>query len=360
MNWNERLSLFIFIAIALALRAMPLFLHGAFVDSESQQYISGIMQQLNGQVPSFGERLGSFYITTIPYLLTGSLLGLDGTIFLVHALLVILACLITYSLASRLTNDKRSGIIAVALLAVMPTAIESQSFANYVGDFFVSILGMASLWFLLTYLKNKRISFLALGCVIAYCASQMWNGGDIIFASLFAALGVIWLSDRADSRYVLSSALVLSLLGYYLIYPHLSLYVGPSLSNVNVHLESHAFALNILTLASQQNLLFGIRAYSFGIILAGIALYLFPLLLLVKKPTVDKEMLGVCALLLIALPVALTDARFESFVVLPMAILAGAGIKRIKMPHKLPIYTLLLVLMALLGILEVWSVVTYF
>ena len=364
MNGKYRLAVLACLALLVLVLRLGTLLHPypPFSDSESQQYISAIRNVSKGLPAGFGERYGSFYITTIPYGLIGRYVGLYSTIFIVKGLFLFLAVLLVYSFAEHLNKGKWTSLLAVALFAVMPTAVLSQNFANYTGGFFVAILSLLSLWLFLHYYENRKVAFLLCGMLSSYVASLMWNGGMIVFVSLFWCCFMLFLKKWLSWRSLILFGTILSFGAYFIIYPHLSINVGPDLSNVNVISASQIPMFNFLTFISQQNLSLRNSVAMDGAIITGFFMFMLPILLLFFWDITDASpwLIGLCAFLLVAMVVSLVNARFESFVILPASILAAYGTKYIRISWKLPIYLSLIGFMAILAMYEVWPFFNYF
>ncbi len=262
----------------------------------------------------------------------------------------------------KITHTRQSSIFAVALFAVMPTAIMTQSFTNYIGDFYFSILLMLALWFILTYLENKKLPYLAAGGIMAFFTLNMWAGGMFAVVALIFAGIIILLQGKIGFQRAIMLGFIAVMGAYFFIYPISMFYVGPDLSNINAASEFQVPSLNFITLITQQNLVWHTSlTMTIGQYSGGFFLFMFPILLLaLVESKRNIWTVTVFGMFLAGLPIALVNARFESLIIIPMAILAAGGTKLMKIPYKIDVYLILLGIMAFFAIYEVWTVWLYF
>lgn len=362
------------IILAFALRLGTL-VHGAFIDSESASSITSIHQILNNQIPSFGEKPLLFWISVGPIMVLKPILGFNGTIFFIHGLFLLLSLALVYFFTMKITENTKYSIYAVLLFAIMPTAVLTQGFSNYIGDFYMPIIALFSLFMLILAVENypQKVKVLIYGIVsitFLIIAYLLWNGGAYAIVTVLGGLVAYLLSSKIGTRKTIILFLIATPI-LYLLYLHSPLYVGPDLSNVYATYPSNlnVAVLNAIIFFSQQTGVYlektvvSINALSLMIIaiLSSSLLYLIPTLKTFGKKKASPWLSAIITTFILSAPLALLDSRFESLIILPIAIIAGTGTMEIpSFKGKRKLYILLLAITLIMALFEVIPYASYY
>jgi hypothetical protein len=306
----------------------------------------------------FHESKWQVLIITMPYRCLRGMLTILQTAYMVKLSFVLLSILLIAWAAKEITGTYKASIWSLALFAVYPTAELMQQIPMWVGDFFTSILLLAAV--LLLYLakksyrqKWKSLIYAMLSIVFLITAYSIWNGG--IYAVAAYSLVLVYLLVSSWLRDI-KKALILSLVATGIAY------LVCAVSPYSVFLfRGLPIYPNILPLLSQQlfsnwnNFTFFTIPGSIGITIFGAMISSILVILALSDFLHGKgdELLGILLLLIaIGLPMALTDLRFNSLIIMEIAIVSGISISRIESRMSMLMFFLLIVVCGIIIITE--------
>lgn len=339
-----RNALILLILLVIATRIYPL-VRGGITNLETLDTMLVIKQFAHGNTQIFfDESYIQVYLVTVPYSVLRGFLSVQQTMYVVKAALVLLSSLIVYFFSKEI-GGTRAGYLALLLFAVSPLAIYTQSLGVWTGDVISPIFLSGAILFMLY--ANKEISSKSMYLhaaasifflVVAYAS---WNGGVYaVITYIFTFLLI------AFKKLINSTALVL-LFGVVALSIAFLIYI-PSPYNMGVFSGGNyagGILQTIIQFASNNNFsLYGtgdVRNPSdlganplynlllpIGFLTSTflIALAVYSFLRKNKAGSEDFSFISAIAIYLIAAVIALSDRRFDSLAILPIAILSGSGL----------------------------------
>jgi hypothetical protein len=282
----------------------------------------------------------------VPAWLTGGLLTAVGSMAIIQLLFFLLGVSVVFLLVRKITSSTDWGLFGALLYALQPIAVSLNSFASWRGDAFTPILPALAVLCLLQVIEERysaikiAIYGLLTGVILGF-ASCVWSGGIYAVIAYIAVVVTLIIYKKTGSvKHTLALAVVLLCVGWaFFTVKYSNKFLGSSiqtpLSNIAQLMTSTS------PIASSQNLffygfhisLFPINLFYAMLLVAGFvfSFYLVLICLLNFGVTYHDEsektaFVAVTALLLTVLPFALWSSRWDSLFVLPMVVIAGAGI----------------------------------
>ena len=339
-----RNALILLILLVIATRIYPL-VRGGITNLETLDTMLVIKQFAHGNTQIFfDESYIQVYLVTVPYSVLRGLLSIQQTMYVVKAALVLLSALIVYFFSKEIGGN-RAGYLALLLFAVSPLAIYTQSLGVWTGDVISPIFLSGAILFMLY--ANKKFgsksmySYAAASIFFLVVAYASWNGGVYAVITYLFALFLIALRKLINSTAQVLLFGVVALSIAFLIYipsPYNigvfsgGNYVGGIFQTIIQFASNNNFSLygtgdvrNPSDLGASQlyNLLLPI-GFLTSTFLIAIAAYSF----LRKNKAASEEYSFISAIViyLIATVIALSDRRFDSLAILPIAMLSGVGL----------------------------------
>ncbi len=335
MEVRELRNLGLALVLLLGIRIFGLMALAPSFESVGAYYT---MQQLAvHQAPRYhlfpvGESMALIYMAVVPYWLLQGLIPLQVVFYGEIMAFVLLGGLVAYLLARRLL-DARAGLLAIVLLAVYPTAEVAQT--NWLGDLFAPILLLASLLLLLWAVDAHdrwewdRFFLLMLASAFTIVmAWGIWSGGFYAVVIWCFAILFLWLRRYADFRTSFAVMLLLGVAAY-----GIYILVGSIDGIGSGYISVTPYYTIELTFMTQDYPFIANGAYAYqGVgLLPDMALSLMAMLLgawyMLRGTALQKD--GVAVLLLAYLlisPYPLSEMRYNSLIILPLAVLGGIGI----------------------------------
>lgn len=248
MNRKIVIALIFISMIAISLRLIPL-IQGQFIDSDSMAAILTIKQAIATHTIYAPELLAGFpahpyyyaeqgVVEAIVnfYNLTGGVLGIFGTAYVLDAIMICLSVVVIYLFAKKLMHDKTAGVFAAILYTISITGIYIQAFNRFAGDSYMPILFLSSILLLLYALDEHKIArklMLMVGSLIVLAlAFFVWAGGEYAIAAYIVVALALVLNTRIKRMGVtLLLIIILTIIGWAAIYATNVAGIAQSLGN---------------------------------------------------------------------------------------------------------------------------------
>lgn len=352
---DRKILLLAILILALSLRAFML-VGGQFIDTQTMAAVLTMKQTIaNGYtIPDdplagfpthpyrFSEQ-GIIYLAALPYGLL-SFLGLFGVMYLIKALFVMLAVLVVYLFAKKVTGNFEAGLVAALLYAVSQSGVVTEAFSRWEGDAFVPpllLLSVLAVLYLLETRKgenSRRVLLLALFVAPLILSAALWNGGVYAYAAFaFAAVAVCLTYFLKSFKAVVAILLILVAVGWAMLLGT-QLFAGVNLNGQSnlAHAEFRSSLVQLLgqfqLLESGTGPLYGFLLYPAWLLTGFLAYFGLAVLTIFKfrfsnhSHAETRAYMACLALLLFGLPFAIVTPRYSSLTFMPVAVLAGCSI----------------------------------
>lgn len=362
---------FIFLLIlAIAIRLIPYFTFGLFNDGYAVYVTIAAKDAIaNGYIPAplasltagpWAEQ-GLVYLIISFYYIFGHFLSLIQTMFLIKFAFTAISAMTIYLFAIKLSNSRKTGLIALLLYAVSNIAMLLDSFEYWYGDAFTPILSVISLLLLIYALESRNWKRIACGCgsVLSLIAAYLiWNGGMYALIAYGITLSSIYMLRKgyAKSRIAAMTLIGLaSLTAIYVLLPALIQAIAPqAYSTPQFLLFSDYPNFNILLgipMVAGQFYTMVLSGYSWHLpfsavifameAIAGFIVFTLMALLTIKRFDLSQATLtqryaylALAMPLLFSIPFSLLPSafRYNSLSYIPIIILAAVSFKDYLLP----------------------------
>lgn len=273
----------------------------------------------------YQEQAGLIYLAVLPNWLASHWFQMPVWISMsvIQACFTVLGTSVVFFLTKRLTDSERWGLLGATFYALEPNAIAINTFGSvWVGDSFVPILiGLAALFFLIGADRKSRGDngwFLigSLSLVPLLLSTWLWNGGWFGFVSILFAGGLVVVYLLRGLREAMVSFIALLVMGWivFAVFSGVVDNATPSFNNLLLMLSQMRPGQSFYELAA-----LGLLVY---LLTVSATLSRFPLK--VASRSQQMTFMIVLGLLLVGIPFAIYDARWNTLLVIPISILAGA------------------------------------
>lgn len=360
------LGLFIGFTIFMRLGFVWIQPHNVLTDQESQIAILPALNITRGMQPHFSESALLSYIIVFPYLITKNWLTVYEIAGIIKILMAVISAILIFTIVKSVTQKNTPALFAVGIFSIQTTAVLTQGLLIYSGDLFTPILTVASIWLLVKYSDNKDLKYLVSSLALLGLAFIIWTGGWIALVCYFGTVVILLLWNRLTPRKLLILAFMATVL-LYTVYNYLprSLNYGPPFLNVNLNSVGfwNVILFNIYTLLTQQMAVLVVPLFLAIGIVNFLFIYWGPICygLFEGRFLKNKMFIAMLVMLILSMPIVLTDSRYESLIILPMAIIAGVCAKYtlpifFKTDQRKIIFVLVLLLMVATAIFGTWLI----
>lgn len=326
MSKSHLIFLALILILGIYLRALP---QGVLMEPDNYIYLSMANQALasNFTIPLtnnlsgfpqhnlFGESSGLIKLIIYPYALL-SIFGVNllTSMYLTVLLFAFVSILLAYFFTLRITKDQGTALLATLFMATMAAAVFKTSIIEWRGETFVPVIIGLGLFIWAEGLGQqsigKQIALSMAGIFICFQSAFIWNGGIYAYA-VIASLLLLTLARRIGISLKLAFPVILIVAIAGLLYNASAILGAINQNGVQI------------TEIQTTNPLFIIADFSFAFILALVGLYL----LLKEKIDTQAHTDAILSILIITMPLFMLQERWSILVALPIAILAGIGLK---------------------------------
>ncbi len=341
----------ILVLFVLATRILPL-MRGGITNLETLDTMLVVKQFAQGNASIFfDESWLQVYFITIPYSILRGFLSIEQAMHAVKAAFVLFSALIVYLLGKELGGQK-AGYLSMLFFAISPLAIYTQSLGLWTGDAITPIFLAASILFLLYAKASRSARKLILWGLLSVMSLTMaylsWNGGIYaVVAYLFVVLLFLlgrFTSSHSKTFFAGIALLGLSFLAYILSPYNMGIFSGGNYAGGILHTIAQFFSNNNFSLYGTGDVRNPIDfnpnpAYD---ILLPIGFLTSTFLIAVcansflrqkEKGQAQSAFIAVAFIYLISAVIALSDRRFDSLAIIPIAVLSGSGLHVLLKAH---------------------------
>lgn len=330
--------------------------------------LTALQQTVAGHAPQNYGEMGQVWLLLAVYPLS-RWLGLQGAITMLKLAFDLLAFVLVYKIASRLTDSRPAVLFAVACWAVGEIAIWAESYVNFTGDTFAAVAALAFAYSTLRFVDTHKLLWVVLASLSALFGALVWSGGPFVLllsVAVVVSLALAWvLHSASKSLAVMSAVVFVAWLFFSLVVTPMQLYyastgpvqlfaayavqflptpvnlANPLLCQINAwtYSPSHwvAAAAGLATFDYYDGYTFLYQSFAFGgdpswLLLAefGFAMFSLPAIVVLFRHRAGTgsrswTLLALGVMVLVSLPLIAADTRWLVFAYLPLSAIAAAG-----------------------------------